>query len=308
MSPTHAPPLFVAILGADALLAARPHDPVQVTHACHRAGFELVVPVSWGEEVLAMQIAKRLARHPSPGSYVSSVCPLVDAQLQSSPTQTPALRMVPPAIATARYVRAALQPRRAHVTYVGACPGAADPDIDVHCLPSTLFMRLIDAGIDIARQPRHFDGQLPVERARYASTPGGMPEAVWLAAQAGARVVEAAPITVDVVTQLHRGQPLLIDLAVACKCVCARDRMALARLEPPRASGPVTSDIPICVTKEPEPGEDFEPVFVPILETAVGAENRDDDRRARFAENGLEGDATPLSPGPDTLSRAIEPW
>jgi hypothetical protein len=306
MSAANARPIYVAILGADALLASRPHDPVQLTRACQSVGFDLVVPVSWGEEVIATQIADRLTSKAG-SSFVAAVCPLVDERVSETPSQTPALRTVPPAIATARYLRAALQHRHVHVTYVGACRGASDPEIDVHCLPQTLFTRLVDAGIDIARQPRHLDAQLPVDRARYASTPGGVPDGNWLMSQAGVRVIEAAPITADVVAMLYRDEPLLIDLAASCKCVCARDRVALARTEPPRSTKPVVTEVRVCVMKEPM--DESEPVVEPSATPIAMPETRVADRRARFAEFGLEGDATPPPPpNPGTLSRTVEPW
>ena len=76
MSVDHARPIYVAILGTDALLAARPVDAVQLSRACQSAGFDLVVPVSWGEEVIANYIGERLASH-RPSTVVVSACPLV---------------------------------------------------------------------------------------------------------------------------------------------------------------------------------------------------------------------------------------
>lgn len=307
MSVANARPIYVAILGADALLASRPHDPVQLTRACQSAGFDLVVPVSWGEEVIATQIADRLMANRVGGSaFIAAVCPLVDERLAETPTQTPLLRAVAPAIATARYLRAALQPRHVHVTYVGACPGAADPEIEVHCLPQTLLSRLVDAGLDIARQPRHLDGQLPVERARYASAAGGVPDGNWLMAHAEVRVIEAAPITADVVAQLYRGERLLIDVAVACRCVCARDRLALSRMDPPRSLQPVVPEAGVCVLTERmgESGLTVDPTTTPrpAPDTPDGA------KREQFAESGLSGEPAVPPPDPGSLSRAIEPW
>jgi hypothetical protein len=258
MSPDLARPIYVAILGTDTLLAARPVEPVQLTVACQRAGFDFVVPVSWGEEVIATYVGERLAsRHVS--TLVVSACPLVDQQVQSAPIQTPILQTVSPPIATARYLRSALHPREVHITYVGSCPGATHAEIDVHCLPDVLFTRLVEAGIDTSRQPRHLDGQLPAERARYASVPGGIPDCNWLLARADMRVVQAAPVTADVVSALHRDETLVIDLAQACRCVCARDRTAAARLEPSRSPSPVIANVRVTVTAAPE-GSILEPV------------------------------------------------
>lgn len=296
-------PIYVAILGSDTLLAARPVDPVQLTRACQRAGFDFVVPVSWGEEVVATYIGERLASH-HVTTMVVSTCPLVDQQVQTAPIQTPVLQTVSPPIASARYLRSALHPRTVHITYVGACPGATHAEIDVHCLPDVLFTRLIESGIDASRQPRHMDGQVPAERARYASVPGGMPDCNWLMARAEMRVVQAAPVTADVVAQLHRDESLVIDLASACRCVCARDRVAVARIEPPRSPNPVIAHVRVAVAAAPEAVQ--EPVQSAPSRPETSAES---DRRARFAENGLSaGEADPLPHPSHTLSKAIEPW
>lgn len=303
MSADHARPIYVAVLGTDALLAARPVDPVQLTRACQSAGFDFVVPVSWGEEVIATSVGDRLALgHPS--TVVMSTCPLVDRQLADTPMEAAILQTVPPPIATARYLRAALQPRQVHVTYVGSCPGAANPEIDVHCLPDVLFTRLVEAGIDASRQPRHLDGQLPPDRARYASAPGGIPDCNWLMARAEMRLVQAAPLTVDVVTQLHRDESLLVDLTAACRCVCARDRIAAVRIEPPRSLRPVIANIRVQVGLERETRS--EPPSPPATEPRGEADRAG---RASFAENGLSaGEADPVPPAAHVLSRAVEPW
>ena len=197
-----------------------------------------------------------------------------------------------------------MQPRTVHVTYVGACPGATHSEIDVHCVPDVLFTRLIESGIDASRQPRHLDGQVPAERARYASVPGGMPDCNWLMARAEMRVVQAAPVTVDVVSQLHRGESLVIDLASACRCVCARDRVAAARIEPSRSPNPVIASLRVAVAVAPEVAQ--KPA---ASVTAQPEQSADSDRRARFAENGLSaGEADPLPHPSHILSRAVEPW
>ena len=300
MSADLARPMYVAILGTDALLAARPIDPVQLTRACQSAGFDFVVPVSWGEEVIATHVGERLASGRA-STLVLSACPLVSAQVMAAPIRTPVMQTVAPPIASARYLRAALHPRQVHITYVGACPGAASPEIDVHCLPDLLFTRLVEAGIDLSRQPRHLDGQLPAERARYASTPGGFPESNWLMSRAEMRVVQAAPVTADVVAQLHRDEPLLIDLSASCRCVCARDRIGATRLEPPRSPKPVVGNVRVVITRESDDGET--PAPDPV------ARNVEADRKAKFAENGLSaGEADPIPPTAHIFSRAFEPW
>jgi hypothetical protein len=300
MSAEPARPIYIAILGTDALLASRPADPVQVARACQTAGFDFVAPVSWGEELIAAHLADRLASADGNGSVIAAICPLARDQLSATPVETPVLSTVSPPVAAARYLRAAFQPRTTHITYVGACAGAEHPDIDVHCLPETLYSRFAESGIDPARQPRHLDGQLPAERARYASRPGGIPDCNWLMAHAGRRVVEAAPITADVVTQLYQDESVVIDLAAACRCVCARDRIAAARLEPPRSMAPVLGELRVAVTNSA--------TTVPERDIAE-PEVESDDRRAKFAENGLSsGEIAPIAPFEHTLTKAVEPW
>ena len=301
MSAEQSKPIYVAILGTDALLAARPVDPVQLARACQTAGFDFVAPVSWGEELIASFLADRLASENGGGApVIAAICPLARDQLVATPVETPVLPMVSPPVATARYLRAAFQPRAVHITYVGACAGAQHPDIDVHCLPETLFSRFAKAGIDPARLPRHLDGQLPAERARYASRPGGIPDGNWLLAHAGRRVVEAAPITADVVTQLYQDEAVVIDLATACRCVCARDRIAAQRMEPPRSTTPVLGELRVPMTN----GE----ASIPEQDSTEAASEKDD-RRARFSENGLtSGEVAPIEPFEHTLTQSLEPW
>src|SRR5574338_1702428 len=119
MSEDHARPIYVAVLGTDAVLAARPVDPVQLTRACLLAGFDFVVPVSWGEELIAAHLAGRIATSNGSGSVVAAVCPLAREQLAASPVETEIVATVSPPIATARYIRAAFRPRPVHVTFVG---------------------------------------------------------------------------------------------------------------------------------------------------------------------------------------------
>src|SRR5688572_7542430 len=43
--------LAAVILGNDVVLAARPNTPAQLARACVAAGFDIVVPPSWGDEL-----------------------------------------------------------------------------------------------------------------------------------------------------------------------------------------------------------------------------------------------------------------
>ena len=297
-------PIYAAIIGTDALLAARPVDWVQLTRACRTAGFDFVAPVSWGEELIASHIGERMSGS-GRTTMVCSSCPFVVEALRGNPPATPVLKTVSPPIACARYLRAAFHPRPVHVTYVGACPGAIHAEVDQEYIPEVLFARLAEAGIDMAALPHHLDAQLPVERARYASLPGGAPFPDWLRARAGVRVVEAASITVDVVAQSFKDDVALIDIAPSCRCVCARDRWGAERLEPPRSA--------TAVVRPGVPVTDEKPAPVPPVATESTAitppANAEKDRRATFAENGLSaGEAEPPSEVPPSLTTAREPW
>ena len=72
-------------------------------------------------------------------------------------------------------------------------------------LPEVLFAKARESGIDPAALPHHLDAQLPVERARYASMPGGAPNAEWLMARPACAWSESAPIAVDAVAKTFDG-------------------------------------------------------------------------------------------------------
>ncbi|HEX9562554.1 MAG TPA: hypothetical protein VF981_01215 [Gemmatimonadaceae bacterium] len=226
------------ILGNDAVLAAQPAEPIQLARACLRAGFDFVVPVSWGDELLATRVADIVGTLRPPAVIVAS-CPFVAESLRARPARAPSIASVSPPVATARYLRRAFPNRTLYITYVGACPGASAPDIDGRLLPDVLLGWFIEAGIKVERQPCHFDGLIPPDRARHASIPGGLPHPAWLADRVDATEVEVTPATVDSVAAMPSDRTVVLDLGVACGCVCARDRIAAARLDPPRSTSPV---------------------------------------------------------------------
>lgn len=240
MSSAAPSPVRVVILGNDAMLAARPAQPLQLVRACQRVGFDLVAPVSWGEELLAEHVADEVRRRGDRAAIVAH-CPLVaDAMRVEEQRRVPCVTAVSPPRATARYVRAALAGLTVRVTYVGACPGARlGGEIDESVAPEDFLGRLLDWGIVLDEQAAHLEGQLPPERARHASLPGGVPDAAWLAATVGAELCEAAPATIGAIASADAPDPLVLDLEAACGCVCARDRFTHSRLDPPRAQAPV---------------------------------------------------------------------
>jgi hypothetical protein len=247
-----APLPSVAILGVDALLAARPATPVQLAHACQAAGYAAVYPVTWGDELLATACMRRVsARGDDPAIFCA--CPHVsDALLEvGSDLARFLVPLVAPPVACARYLRALYGYNRVRITYIGACPGAHDPAIDARLTPVQFFGVLSQLGIDLQLQPEVFESVLPPDRRRHRSVPGGAPTSEMLAIDGDARTLEEI-IDDDWKTEL--AQRLLFrdravfDVAPALGCHCAGARPgvspAAARpsviaLEPPRASSDV---------------------------------------------------------------------
>src|SRR5947208_16900235 len=96
----------IVVLGTDALLAAAPATPVQRAHACLRAGFANVVPASWGDEILAAAVLRRLPNFGS-GPVIQCSCPIVAHRLLTvgGDLRPVMLALVPPPVAIARYIR-----------------------------------------------------------------------------------------------------------------------------------------------------------------------------------------------------------
>src|SRR3954466_10916878 len=96
----------IVVLGTDALLAASPATPVQLAHACLRAGFANVVPASWGDELIAAAVLRRVPAIGN-GPAVQSSWPIVAHRLLSvgGDLRPAMLALVSPPVAIARYVR-----------------------------------------------------------------------------------------------------------------------------------------------------------------------------------------------------------
>ena len=76
--------LRVVVLGNDAIAAAAPATPVQLMHACRAAGFGLVIPPNWGDELVAMEALRQLdgvGRQPA----VLVTCTHVAARVENVP-------------------------------------------------------------------------------------------------------------------------------------------------------------------------------------------------------------------------------
>lgn len=242
----------IAILGADTLLAALPATPVQLAHACLQVGYDLAVPASWGDELIAAECLRQLAdRGARPA--VMCACPHVRNELLAvGPDLGPMLvPLVSPPVAVARYLHALYGRDRVHLTYVGSCPAGADEALDVHCAPGEFLPSLATAGISLTDQPRVFDSVIPPDRRRFFSVAGGVPSAeqLWSAGNGRSLVeLDGEDYLIDLAQHLLSHECVLIDLAPRLGCACsgasaaipARSaRAAVAVIDPPRASGAV---------------------------------------------------------------------
>lgn len=241
----------VIALGADALLAALPATPVQLAHACMRAGYQHVVPASWGDELVAGAIMRALDGHESLPAIACS-CPIVAHRLLAVGTELRRflISLVSPPVALARYLRALHGSTELRITFVGRCPGADDPVIDSRLTPEELFELFAQRQIVPAAQPAVFDSVLPPDRRRHLSLPGGLPapDALW-STVGSRRLVELGPedFSIELTQLLLSDEPVLIDACAALGCACAGaaggdaalHRAQLTTLEPPRSPTPI---------------------------------------------------------------------
>src|SRR5262247_327951 len=125
----------IALLGADALLAARPASPVQVLHACVAAGFAAAYPVTWGDELVARACLSRLADE-RPKRAILCACPHALRGVVEDASGAQPIAVTSPPVAAARMVRRAYDGQAIRITYVGGCPSGADAELDAHVSPS----------------------------------------------------------------------------------------------------------------------------------------------------------------------------
>jgi hypothetical protein len=245
----------VVILGTDAVLAALPATPVQLAHACMRAGFANVIPASWGDELIAGAMLDRLQRFGN-GPAIQCSCPIVAHRLLTvgGDLRPVMLPLVSPPVAIARYVRALARPARARITYVGACPGAIDDAIDIRISADAMMSMLAERDIVLEEQPRVFEAIIPPDRRRYCSQPGGVPAAEALWSTQGSRTlveIEGDDFVTEIAQHLLTGKTILIDASTRLGCACSgavagirQPRTQVAAIEPPRATAPIVEESP----------------------------------------------------------------
>ena len=238
----------VAIVGTDAVLAARPATAVQLAHACQKLGFAVVVPASWGDELVAAECVRQTAEMGT-APAVLCACPHVTSRLLAAGAELAPffVSLVSPPVAAARYVRRLYGDRPVRVTFIGACPGAEDEVVDERLLPDELLALLEDEGIALSRQPTVFDSVIPPDRRRFASLPGGAPSPDRLRELSPPRClieIDGTAYAAELAQHLLAGDCVLADLAPRLGCTCSgavpgiapRDARAVAAsLDPMRA-------------------------------------------------------------------------
>jgi hypothetical protein len=258
------------ILGTDAVLAAAPATPVQLAHACLAAGYRSVVPVSWGDEIIARRVIDAVENFNGP--VVLCCCPIVTRRLGKHAEDIGSMMLpgVAPPVATAVYLRALYAPAGVRITFVGACPSGGHASIDAWLTPSELLADLTAKGIQIAEQPTEFDSVLPPDRRRHYSEPGGAPSRDALLRASGAHeLVELEPsdFAIDLAQALLAGGQRLIDAAPALGCLCSgattklspqASRARVRSAEPPHAPSPVVDhdvELGVDIVTAPATGE-----------------------------------------------------
>jgi hypothetical protein len=257
----------IAVLGNDMVLAALPARPVQLAHAIRACGYDLVVPVSWGEELLAEHALRSLdALGEQPAVFCS--CPRVRSRLlQVGPELAPRLvSCVAPPVATARYLRIIQPDATLRITYFGSCEGARDPAIDARVAPLDFLRHLETRSISLARQPTVFESVIPPDRRRHLSLPGGAPCAEQVTANHEPYrllTLGGHDFAAEIADRLMTRESVLIDVATSLGCFCAgaipgqqteTAREVVMALEPPRSGLPVIDGVTIDLElPSPEP-------------------------------------------------------
>ncbi len=236
------------------LLAALPATPVQLAHACNQVGYEVVVPASWGDELVAHSVLEDL-RERGRDPVIQCTCPLVAERLLANGQHlAPSMvQTASPPVAAARYARHAFSPRTVRITYIGACPAARNTAIDARYLPDEFLQLLRDQDVTVSDMPTVFDSVLPPDRRRFVSLPGGCPtqEALWQSTEGRMlREVTQPTFSADLAQTLVWREHVMIDVAPSLGCACAGShsrlgvrcgRVAVMAVEPPRAGHPVVA-------------------------------------------------------------------
>jgi hypothetical protein len=234
--------LSVLILGTDALAAVAPNSAAQLIHACRKLGFSAVVPVSWGEEIVARKVIEACSARAYPGIQCS--CPRVRDRLASfAPLIEESLIVLdPPAVAAARFLRHRSAGMPLHITFVGGCAVGPTTEIDEQLRVEELLAALERARIEVSAEPSIFEDLIPPDMRRFHSQPGGLPDAqrLWTDSGFSLRAPGFNDLAVNVAQALLDGGGVLVDLAGVSGCVCAGASADLAGAT--RAPSPILPD------------------------------------------------------------------
>ena len=242
------------ILGNDTVVAARPSSPAQLANACRAAGFDIVVPPSWGDELCAGAYLEQLGQC---GAHVVVACNcarvrrvIAEDRVAVDATE---VAITAPAVAAARYVRLTYGDS-VLVTYVGDCPSADDPAIHARFSPSGFFASLERDGITVANQPDTMSEGEAERWRRYKSLPGGLPARRWLARPPVDRVLREVDRHDGVSDGL--GSPsrskVLLDFSAMASCACGGSRGVVEECESARSMIPIV-DAPANLDLAPPP-------------------------------------------------------
>ena len=269
------------IVGTDAVLAARPATAVQLAHACAAIGFDVVVPTTWGDEIIARAVAERACDAETP--VVQCSCPLVARRFAefAGVLDGMVMHFVPPPIAAARYLRAVYRAHALRITYAGDCPLSAVDGIDEQLSCAALFERLAQSDVRVDAQPTEYDSVIPPDRRRHFSQPGGLPTRQALSrfgTQLDVVELSTGDVSAEVAQHLLSGERAILDIAVAVGCRCsgaagpdsfgARERVST--IEPPRSPAPVV-DHDVSVSVDWHAGH-VGPPSVPVIAVAEPAD------------------------------------
>ena len=268
------------ILGNDAVVAARPCTPAQLAHACRTAGFDIVVPPSCGDELVAGAYLDRLDGCVAPVAAACN-CARVQSLLRATPENLRPLTIATtsPPIAAARYLRL-VYGDSILVTYVGDCASAEDPSINARFSPEGFFASLERQGIELGSQPNEMSEPESDRWRRYRSVPGGLPARRWLARPPVERVLrEVQWQGVEAMRwPVSPRANVLLDLADAASCACGGNRTTIEECEPERSLAPVVV-APVGLDLVPPPvlpspgraSQHVEPIDPAPLATAAAA-------------------------------------
>jgi hypothetical protein len=142
---------------------------------------------------------------------------------------------------------------------------------------------MLRAQIQVRNQPDTFFDQIPPDRRRFVSLPGGCPtpEALWQRCNERTLVEAESPdFSIEIAQHLLSPRSILVDAATAIGCSCSgvthsttgvSVRIAATSLEPPRSTTPVVADVVVpelglSVAESPKLLRDSSYVDSPVLE------------------------------------------